>query len=441
MTDSPTSRADSMRVAYLTAGAAGMFCGSCMRDNAMASALTRMGVDIQLIPTYTPIRTDEDSVAIDEVFFGGINVYLQDRYPIFRRLPRWFDWLLDRPWLIQWLASRGMQTSARDLGSLTLSMLQGSQGPIAKEVHRLVGYLKEELKPSVVGLTNLLIGGCIPAIKKELKVPIEVTLQGDDLFLLDLVEPYRSQSMERLRQIGDQVDAFVTFSTYYADFMAELLKLDRSRFRIVPLGMPIDDLVTEPRPVHDLPATIGYFARICPAKGFHLLVDAWLRLRLMPRLEGTRLLAAGWLGAGDQEYFDQEKRKIEAAGVAADFEHLGVVDREGKRSFFRQVDLLSVPTTYREPKGLFVLESLASGIPVVLPDHGAFPELIRSTGGGILVPPNDPAALAEGLATLIQDPPRARQLGLAGQQGVKDRHTSDLSARKMLDVFREIAGR
>ena len=421
------------RIAYLTAGAAGMFCGSCMRDNAMASALTRMGVDIQLIPTYTPIRTDEENVAIDRVFFGGLNVYLQDRFPIFRRMPRWFDWLLDRPWLIHWLASRGMETSARELGSLTISMLEGSAGPVAKEVRRLVGYLKDELKPEVVGLTNILIGGCIPTIKRELGCPVVVTLQGDDLFLLDLIEPFRSEAIDRIRRIGQEVDVFVTFSNYYADFMADLLKLDRSRFRIVPLGIQASDFGIG-RTTADRPPTIGYFARICPAKGFDRVVNAWLAIRQMPGLERTHLIAAGWLGGGDQAYFDEQVQRIDDAGLTADFDYWGVVDRSQKREFFQQIDLLSVPTTYREPKGLFVLEALASGVPVVQPAHGAFPEMLASTGGGVLVSPDDPEELARVIGSLLKDRKRATELGREGREGVLRSHTIEKSANDYLQA-------
>ncbi len=435
MPEIATTLPDHPRIAYLTAGAAGMFCGSCMRDNAMASALSRMGVDIQLIPTYTPIRTDEESVAIDRVFFGGLNVYLQDRFPLFRRMPRWFDWLLDRPWLINWLASRGMETSAKELGSLTISMLEGSAGPVAKEVRRLVAYLKDELKPDVVGLTNILIGGCIPTIKRELGCPVVVTLQGDDLFLLDLIEPYRSQAIERIRRIGEEVDLFVTFSNYYADFMADLLKLDRSRFRIVPLGIQATDFESV-RTSIDRPPTIGYFARICPAKGFHRLVDAWLAIRQMPGLERTHLIAAGWLGAGDQDYFDQQTIRIDDAGLTADFDYWGVVDRSQKKEFFQQIDLLSVPTTYREPKGLFVLEALASGVPVVQPAHGAFPEMLASTGGGVLVAPDDPDELATGIGSLLRDREQAAELGKRGREGVLRSHTIEKSARDYLEGVR-----
>ncbi|MCB0293491.1 MAG: glycosyltransferase family 1 protein, partial [Calditrichaeota bacterium] len=65
-----------LKIAYIAAGAAGMYCGSCARDNALATALIRKGHEVALIPTYTPLRTDEPGASIDRVFFNGINVYL-----------------------------------------------------------------------------------------------------------------------------------------------------------------------------------------------------------------------------------------------------------------------------------------------------------------------------------------------------------------------------
>src|SRR4051794_7909986 len=109
-----------LKIAYLTSGAAGMFCGSCMHDNTLARALTRLGCDVQLVPLYTPIRTDEESATVDQVFLGGINVYLEQKFALFRQLPRWITSLLDQPWLIRWATLRGMQTKAQDLGELTV---------------------------------------------------------------------------------------------------------------------------------------------------------------------------------------------------------------------------------------------------------------------------------------------------------------------------------
>ncbi|NOT60097.1 MAG: glycosyltransferase family 1 protein, partial [Acidobacteria bacterium] len=64
-----------MRILYFTAGAAGMYCGSCLRDNALATELMRQGHDVTLVPLYTPTLTDEPNVSQEKVLFGGISVY------------------------------------------------------------------------------------------------------------------------------------------------------------------------------------------------------------------------------------------------------------------------------------------------------------------------------------------------------------------------------
>src|SRR3954447_10334580 len=111
-----------MRIAYITAGAAGMFCGSCLHDNTLVAALTRLGHDALLIPTYTPIRTDEDDVSQKRVFFGGINVYLQQKFAFFRHTPWLLDRLFDWPRLLRWVARFAVKTQAQELGELTVSM-------------------------------------------------------------------------------------------------------------------------------------------------------------------------------------------------------------------------------------------------------------------------------------------------------------------------------
>src|SRR5215210_3119655 len=93
-----------MRIAYITAGAAGMYCGSCMKDNTLVSALCKAGHDALLIPTYTPIRTDEADVSNRQIFFGGINVYLEQKLWLFRHTPRFLDRLLNARWLLRWVS-------------------------------------------------------------------------------------------------------------------------------------------------------------------------------------------------------------------------------------------------------------------------------------------------------------------------------------------------
>ncbi len=426
-----------MKIAYITAGAAGMYCGSCLRDNTLAAALIAKGHDCLLIPTYTPIRTDEEDVSIDRVFFGGINVYLEQKSSLFRRMPGFVDRLLSRPGLLRWVSRFAVKTQPTQLGELTISMLRGTEGHQRREVDKLVTWLAEEVRPEIVCLTNALLSGMVPELKRRLNVPVLCTLQGDDIYLEYLPEPYKQQALELIETNCRSFDGYLTTSRYYADFMAGYLKLPRERMHVVYPGINLDGFAAgmETGEKDGDPLVIGYLARICPEKGLHLLVEAFGLRRQMPDVPACRLRVAGYLGPDNRSFLEDLKKRVEAQGWGQDFEYVGEVDHAGKVAFLRSLDVFSVPTTYREPKGLYVLEAWASGLPVVLPRHGSFPELIEATGGGVLVEPEDPGKLAEALRQLLLDPGRRELLGQNGRRLVFARYHAMRMADDTLQVF------
>lgn len=430
MSQSPT-------IAYLTSGAAGMICGSCLRDNTLALALRRLGIELVLVPTYTPTRTDEENASEHTVFYGGINVVLQQKYRLFRWLPAVLDRWLDRPAILNTLArfAGGLETKASELGELTVSLLQGERGRQHKEVDRLVDWLGETLKPDLINLSNILIAGCVPEIKRRLRVPVLVTLQGDDIFLDELALPYKSQAIAEIRRLARYVDGFIVFSQYYADYMSDYLGLARDKVHVVSLGIHVDDFGRDAITPTNQSPSIGYLARVCPAKGFHLLVDAFLNLSRMPGMQFAKLLAAGWLAEKDRPYFAAQQQKIVDARLSDRFEYCGVLDRKQKVDFLRRLDVLSVPTVYREPKGLYVLEALASSVPVVQPAHGIFPELLAATGGGRLVAPEDAEQLAQSLYELLRNHNERSRLGAAGRENVRRSFTAEVMARETLAIY------
>jgi glycosyltransferase involved in cell wall biosynthesis len=401
-----------------------------------------MGVDIQLIPTYTPIRTDEHDVSVDRVFFGGVNVYLQQKSAIFRHLPMFLDRVLDQPRLLRWVTSRGIEVDPRELGALTVSMLRGVHGAQRKEMRRLSRWLVSGVRPDLIVLTNILIGGCIPEIKRQLDVPILVTLQGDDSFLDELPEPYRQRAFDEIGRLVDHIDGFLVHSRYYSEYMTGYFGLSPERLHRVALGIDtreFEHLVdTERRPPNSAPRRIGYLARLTRQKGLHVLIDAFLTLRQFPDCGDVELHIAGWLGEDHRAYADAEFEKLKAAGLEQAFRYAGAVDRAGKVDFLRGLDVFSVPTTYRDPKGLFALEAMAAGVPVVLPNHGAFPEVVQRTGGGCLAEPEDPQSLAEQLHRLLSDSAFRTQLGTAGQAAVHQHFNASRMAEETMRVFRSV---
>jgi glycosyltransferase involved in cell wall biosynthesis len=424
-----------MKIAYITAGAAGMFCGSCMRDNTLTAALRTLGHDALLIPTYTPIRTDEENVSQHRVFLGGINVYLEQKLALFRHTPRFLTGFLDVPALLRLVSRFAVQIDAAKLGALTISVLNGEHGNQRKEVEQLARWLASDVKPQIVNLTNALLSGLVHEIKRQVRVPILCSLQGDDIYLDSLPEPYRGQALQLIQDHCREVDGFIATCKYYADFMVGYFAIPRERIHVVYPGLNLTGHGGPSARTGGNPFVIGYFARICREKGLHVLVEAFRLLKQMPDAPPCRLRVSGYLGANDLPYFDDLQARIKQWGLADHFEHVESPDHESKVRFFQSLDVLSVPTVYREPKGLYILEALANGVPVVQPRHGSFPELIEATGGGMLVEPENPQELAQALRRLAEDKPLRNEYGQRGKEAVHARFHAAEMARQTASVY------
>jgi glycosyltransferase involved in cell wall biosynthesis len=428
-----------MRILSLTGGAGSMYCGSCLKDNALAAELLRRGHDVVLTPVYTPTKTDETNVSGAHVFFGGISVFLEQHSAVFRHTPRFLDRLWDSTWALRLATKRSIKVDAKSLGEMTVSMLKGEQGFQAKEIDKLLEGLRTEKPFDVFCLPYSLLLGMAEPLERVRTAPICCTLQGDDLFLDELGEPYRAQSMEMIRALSRHVDAFLAVSQYYFDYMPGYLGIPAAKMRLARLGINMEDFTSRRmRPAG--PVTVGYFARVAPEKGFHVLVDAYRRLRKHPRSEGSRLLAAGYLPPEHREYLENARGVLRVAGLDGEFQYQGEMDRAQKIAFFRELDVLSVPATYEEPKGMFLLEAMASGVPVVQPRRGAFPEIVENTGGGLIVDADDPQALADAILALKEDPLLASSLGDAGARGVREHYTVARMADQVEAVYREVVG-
>ena len=433
-----------MKIVYLAAGAGGMYCGACLHDNTLAAALLRTGQDVLLVPTYTPLRTDEIDVSQRRMFFGGVNVFLQQNTPLgflFRHTPWKLDALLDSPRLMRFLTRKGPSVDPSKLGGLTVSMLRGEEGRQRKELEKLVHWLETEVRPDLVHLSNAILSAMAREIAGRLKVPVVCGLAGEDVFLERLTEPHYTQARELLRDRGRDVAAWVALNRYYADYMIEYMRLDPARVHVIPHGLDLAGHGTRSHAAGNDAVSIGYFARITPDKGLHLLVDAFRLLCQDASLPPLRLRAAGYLAGEDEPYLAGLKKKLADWGLSDRFSYEGEPDRAGKIAFLQSLDLMSLPTVYRESKGLSVLEAMVNAVPVVLPAHGAFPELIADTGGGVLHAPDDPAELAAALKPLLLDRQAAAEMGLRGQQAVRDRYNAPVMAARTMELYESLLHR
>ena len=427
-----------MKILSITAGAAGMYCGSCFRDNALAAELVAQGHDVTLIPVYTPTRTDEENVSRRRVLFGGVSVYLQQHSSLFRRLPRALDRLWDSPGVINALAGRGVSPDARLLGNLTISMLEGERGVLRKEFDKLIEWTRDEPRPDVINLPNSLLISMAAPLRAAFGRPVCCTLQGEELFIDGLAPLYRDRALEMIRAQVPALDRFIAVSDYCAQFMRGYLHIPDDRIDVVPLGINMNGYARRTPPARGSstePFRVGYFARIAPEKGLHVLAEAYVRFRARVGHATAVLDVAGYMAPNHARYVDEARGTLDRAGLGAEFTYRGEIDRAAKLEFLRELDVLSVPATYDEPKGMFLLEAMAAGTPVVQPRRGAFTEVIEKTRGGLLVAPDDPGALADGLYALWSDPSHAARLAAAAFDGVRAHYTVAQSASRLIDVY------
>jgi len=407
-----------------------------MRDNRVAATLIEQGRDVVLMPLYTPLRTDEVDVSRSPIYYGGINVFLEQYAGIFRRLPaRWTRWL-DAPGLLRWVMRFSGSTSASALGKLTVSILRAEKGLQSKELDQLIAALRD-LRPDVVNVPDLMILGIGRAIREALGVPVLCTLSGEDIFLDELPEPYKGQSLALIREQASGVDGFVSATRYFADHAARSYGLPRDRVHVVPLGVRVEDFAAGPSAVSGS-FTIGYLARICRAKGLMKLAEALVELRRRGR--EVRVRAGGYLAASDRGYLEGIRKYVRERGCEDSFAYVGEVDRGGKIELLRSSHVLSVPTVYHEAKGTYVIEAMAAGTPVVQPRHGSFPEFIEATGGGVLYDPEEAFGLVEAIERLMDDEGLRRSLSENARIGVRARFTDKLMAERTWSVFESCLG-
>ncbi len=431
-----------MRIVQLIPGTGSFYCGSCLRDNALGHALRRRGHDVRLVPLYLPfVLEDHEPEEREPVYLGGINMYLQYKSALAARLPAWLRRSLDAPRLLRWVARRSNMTGAAELGDLTISTLRGLDGRQAAEVHRLIDALNSEAGPECILLSNAMLCGLTEALASEFRCPILCTLQGEAPFLDSLPPTHREQAWQVMRERVQGIDGFIAVSRYCGDLMIERLGLPSDRVQVVLNGIDLADFAPNLERSEQEPPTIGYLARLCREKGLATLVEAFILLRRRAEFAGARLRAAGVMLRGDEAFVEGLRARLREAGALGGVEILPNVDRAAKIDLLRCLDVFSVPATYGESFGLYILEALACGVPVVQPRHGAFPELLEAAGGGVLCAPDDPESLAESLASLLRDRPSARALGAAGRERVLAHFGVDRMAREVEEVCMMVASR
>jgi glycosyltransferase involved in cell wall biosynthesis len=427
-----------MRIVHLIPGSGGTFyCQNCMRDNELIKALRKLENDVLMVPLYLPLSVEASGVMGDTpVFYGAINIFLKEKIPLYRHVPMWIEKILDSESILKMAARKSGSTRASGLEEMTMSMLDGEKGHQATELDHLINFFKEELKPDVVHLSNALLLGLARRLKNDLNIPVVCSLQDENEWIDPMREKYRSRVWAKMAERAKDVDAFVAASQYYSKKSQQTMNIPADKIHVVYGGIDLSNY--DQAPLTFDPPVIGYLCRMSEYFGLGIIVDAFIKLKKDPKYVNLKLSLIGGYTGDDKPFVKKMVKNLTAEGIIDDVKIYDKFDIEHRLEFLKSLSVLSVPVPGGEAFGAYQVEALASGVPIVQPNLGGYPEFIEATGGGILYEPNDPAHLAEALSSMLDDPDRIRDMGEKGRKVVMEHYSMQNMANNILDVYKKV---
>ncbi|MGB0581317.1 MAG: glycosyltransferase family 4 protein, partial [Limisphaerales bacterium] len=418
-------------------------CGNCFRDNALVAELRKLGHEVLMVPLYLPMTLEEtDQSTGTPIFFNGVNVYLEQKSPFFRNAPKWLhrgvQAISEFPLLAKQINKQAGQTRAEDVGELTISMLKGEVGNQARELDELIAFLKSQpQKPDVICLSNAMLVGFARKMKKELGSLIVCQLQGEDAYLDSMKEPVRTEVWNTMTERSLDVDLFVAPSRYFGETMALRLTLPMEKVAVVPNGINLDGyLIEDPTANESRPPVLGFFARMCEEKGLNLLVETYINLKRRESMKDLKLKIGGGCGPGDEAYVKRLRKHMRNEGVLGDVEFHPNLDRRQKQEFFKSLSVFSVPALYGEAFGLYLVEAMAAGVPVVQPRHAAFPEIVEPSASGVIAEPNA-GALGDAIESVLSNRSSYNAYRKSAVEAAKEKYAIEVMAQNLIATLEE----
>jgi len=424
-----------MNIMHIIPGSGGSFyCGNCLRDAKYVEAMRKSDHRVRKLPMYLPLFADEHDLSREiPVFYGAISIYLKQLFPIFRKAPSWFDDALNSKPMLKLASRYAGSTRAKGLEEMTVSMLLGEEGQQKDELQRMVDWIVENCDPDVIHLSNALLLGLAQQLSERLKVPVVCSLQDEDVWV-DVMKPSARDSVWKLMsKKAEHVSTFISVSDFYAGVMKEKMEIPDQKLTTVHIGVDPADYTFQA--VTEKKRNIGYISRMCFENGLDILVDAFFLLKEKEGFEDVGLVLTGGSTGDDRKYLAEIRHKIKDHGLQDQVEFHEEFEEEGLREFFEKVSMVSVPVRNGEAFGIYLLECMASGVPVVQPALGAFPEIVNLTGGGVIYKSNTPEVLAESLADLLTNSSKLDLLSREGKDGVEKHFPIDIQARNMVAIY------
>lgn len=427
-----------MKIVNIVPGFGGTFyCGNCLRDSGYTKSLIKLGHDAMMLPIYLPL-TMEHGVEEDKnpIFYGAVNVYLKQNFKFLRNMPAWMERIFNSSSILRYAAKKAGSTRTEGLEKMTISMLMGKEGNQNSELQELIDFLKVHEKPDIVHLSNALLLGLAKQLHEQLNVPVVCSLQDEDVWVDAMNEHYSNKVWDLMSEKGEDVDAFVAVSDYYASEMKVKMKIPDEKMYIVPIGID-SSLYKYSKPLHN-PQVIGYLSRMYEEHGFGLMIDAYIKLKQIPKFKDVLLKLSGGYTADDKRYVKKQINKLKKANIHNDVEFIEDNLAENRYKFFNKLTILTVPVLKGEAFGTYQLESMACGIPLVQPALGAFPEIIKQTKGGVTYSPNTADTLCKKWEEVLSNPEKITEMSISGEKSVKVKYSIDVVSESILEIYKKL---
>jgi len=427
-----------MKIAYITPGTGGTFyCQNCSRDSELCKSLIALGHDVIKVQMYLPSHLDNNQNGVySPVFFGAINVFLKEKLPMYRYAPKWLERIFDSSVLLHLAARKSGSTRATGLEEMTISMLQGEEGRQATELDHLINYLKREIRPDLVHLSNSLLLGIAHRLKRDLGTKVVCSLQDEDEWIDLMEKKYQSKIWNIMGEKAVDVDLFITASNYYLEKSKKQLTIPDGQIKVIPGGVNLEGYETSPLPFD--PPVIGYLRRMSEYFGLSLLVDAFIIVKRESRFKNLKLHITGGYSGEDKKFVAKLLKTLSKIGFEKDVTVFKYFDKGSRIKFLKSLTLLSVPVPKGEAFSANQVEALAAGVPVVQPNVGCYPEFIRETQGGVVYEPNDSETLARTITHLLSDPDQVRKLARQGRKNVMERFSINDMAKNISLAYKKV---
>ncbi len=427
-----------MKIVNIVPGFGGSFyCGNCLRDSGYTKSLIKLGHDAIMLPIYLPLTIEQTDIEDDTpLFYGAVNVYLKQNFKIFRKMPAWLERFFNSNAILRYAAKKAGSTRADGLEEMTISMLNGAEGFQEKELQELIDFLKNHEKPDVVHLSNALLMGMAKKIRQELNIPVVCSLQDEDVWIDAMKPDFQKKLWDLLHEKSKDIDAFIAVSDYFAEYMLKNMRPDTEKMHTINIG--IDTSLYQVTDFKEMPKAVGFLSRMYEPHGFGIFIDAFILLKQNPEFKHIKAVVTGGMTADDKKFVKKQIKKLKKNNLFSEIEFIEEFKTEKLFYFFDKISILSVPVLKGEAFGTYQIEALASGVPLVQPNLGAFPEIVKNTGGGVIYEPNTPEELAKTWASLLVNPQKLKLMRDNGIKLVNEKFTSMVLSKEVLNIYEKV---